>query len=202
MTKNRVELFSDGVFAIVLTLLVLNLKVPSSHGLEALWDISPALAVHAAAFGLVGLMWIIHHGSLARVDRITQRALLFNLLALFWVTLLPFASENAADRPVEPLGPSLLAFCCGAYILSFMGLRLSVHSVIDDLEDMRRWRRTRTRIAFGLAAFNLFCAVLAWLSPWIGYAGVAVTVIMFLILRSPPEAEQDIARLAGQAGEA
>ena len=109
MNKNRVELFSDGVFAIVLTLLVLNLKVPASHGLSSLRDITPALIVHAATFLLVGVMWVGHHGALARVDKITHRALLFNLLILFWVTLLPFAAENAADRPLEPLGPSLLA---------------------------------------------------------------------------------------------
>ena len=114
MNKNRVELFSDGVFAIVLTLLVLNLRVPASHGLAALHDVTPALIVDAATFFLVGVMWVGHHGALARVDKITHRALLFNLLILFWVTLLPFAAENAADRPLEPLGPSLLAFCCGA----------------------------------------------------------------------------------------
>jgi len=79
---------------------------------------------------------VVHHGSLARVDRIGQRALMFNLLALFWVTLLPFAAENAADRPLDPLGPSLLALCCGAYLLSYIGFRFNVHSTIDDLADM------------------------------------------------------------------
>ena len=191
MNKHRVELFSDGVFAIVLTLLVLNLKVPASHGLAALRDIAPALAVHAATFGLVGMMWIGHHGGLARVDRITKRALLFNLLTLFWVTLLPFAAENAADRPLEPLGPSLLAFCCGAYLLSYLGFRFSVHSTIDDLPEMRHWRRARITIALAFLTGDFLCATLAWLSPWFGYAGALATVLLFLLLRSPPEAEED-----------
>jgi len=190
MNKNRVELFSDGVFAIVLTLLVLNLKVPSSHGLAALRDIGPALIVHAATFFLVGVMWVGHHGALARVDKITQRALLFNLLILFWVTLLPFAAENAADRPLEPLGPSLLAFCCGAFFLSYIGFRFSVHSTIDDVAEMRKWKRTRLSIAIAMVAGNFMCAILAWWSPWIGYAGAVATVMVFLILRSPPESER------------
>ena len=196
MNKHRVELFSDGVFAIVLTLLVLNLKVPASHGVAALRDITPALIVHAATFFLVGVMWVGHHGALARVDKITHRALLFNLLILFWVTLLPFAAENAADRPLEPLGPSLLAFSCGAFFLSYLGFRFSVHSTIDDVPEMRRWKRVRVAIACSMVAGNFLCAFLAWFSPWFGYAGAIATVLLFLILRSPPESEEKFIREA------
>jgi uncharacterized membrane protein len=196
MNKNRVELFSDGVFAIVLTLLVLNLKVPASHGLTALRDVTPALIVHAATFVLVGVMWVGHHGALARVDKISHRALLFNLFILFWVTLLPFAAENAADRPLEPLGPSLLAFCCGAFFLSYLGFRFSVHSTIDDHPEMRRWRRTRVTIAIAMVIGNFACAALAWLSPWIGYGGALATVLLFLFVRSPPESEEMFVREA------
>jgi uncharacterized membrane protein len=197
MNKNRVELFSDGVFAIVLTLLVLNLKVPASHGLTALRDITPALIVHAATFLLVGVMWVGHHGALARVDKITHRALLFNLLILFWVTLMPFAAENAADRPLEALGPSLLSFSCGAFFLSYLGFRLSVHSTIDDVPEMRRWKVTRVIIAVAMVAVNFLCATLAWFSPWFGYVGVLATVLLFIFLRSPPESEEKFIREAG-----
>lgn len=196
MNKNRVELFSDGVFAIVLTLLVLNLKVPESHGVAALRDVTPALIVHAATFFLVGVMWVGHHGALARVDKITHRSLLFNLLILFWVTLLPFAAENAADRPLEPLGPSLLAFCCGAFFLSYLGFRFSVHSTIDDVPEMRRWKQARVAIAVAMVAGNFACAALAWASPWIGYGGALATVLVFLLLRSPPESEEMFIRKA------
>ena len=190
MNKNRVELFSDGVFAIVLTLLVLNLKVPASHGLSSLRDVTPALIVHAATFCLVGVMWVGHHGALARVDKIAHRALLFNLLILFWVTLPPFAAENAADRPLEPLGPSLLSFSCGAFFLSYLGFRFSVHSTIDDVPEMRRWKQVRVAMAVAMVAGNFVCAVLAWVSPWIGCAGALATVLLFLLVRSPPESEE------------
>jgi uncharacterized membrane protein len=196
MSKSRLELFSDGVFAIVLTLLVLNLKVPTSHGLAALRDITPALVVHAASFFLVGVLWMVHHGSLARVDRISNRSLFLNLLILFWVTLMPFAAENAADRPLEPLGACLMAFCCGAFLLSFLAFRLSVHSTIDDMPEMQRWRRRRIVTIYAMIAGNFACAVLAWLSPWIGYAAALTTVVLYLTLRSPPEAVQDFIREA------
>jgi uncharacterized membrane protein len=141
-------------------------------------------------------MWVGHHGALARVDKISHRALLFNLLILFWVTLLPFAAENAADRPLEPLGPSLLAFCCGAFFLSYLGFRFSVHSTIDDHPEMRRWRRTRVTIAIAMVIGNFACSVLAWLSPWIGYGGALATVLLFLFVRSPPESEEMFIREA------
>ena len=194
MNKQRLELFSDGVFAIVLTLLALNLKVPASHGLQALADITPGLIVHAATFFLVGVMWVGHHGALARVDKITHRALLFNLMVLFWVTLLPFAAENAADRPLEPLGSSLLAFSCGAYFLSYMGFRFNVHSSIDDVAEMRRWRRIRIAIAWSMVAMNFLCAFLAWTWPWLGYVGPLATVLLLVLLRSPPDAEDRFVR--------
>jgi uncharacterized membrane protein len=196
MSKSRLELFSDGVFAIVLTLLVLNLKVPTAHGFASLREAMPGLLVHAAVFFLVGIMWMGHHAALARVDRVSYRALLFNLLALFWVTLLPFAAENAVDRPSEPLGASLIAFCCGAYMMSFMAMRLSAHSAIDDVPEMRRWRRMRIAIASCVVVINLACAILAWASPWIGYLGALALVFIFIVLRSPPAAEDRFRELA------
>ncbi len=196
MNKHRVELFSDGVFAIVLTLLVLNLKVPASHGFRALLDITPALIVHASTFFLVGVMWVGHHGGLARVDKITHRALLFNLLTLFWVTLLPFGAENAADRPLEPLGPSLLAFSCGAFFVCYLAFRFSVHSTIDDVAEMRRWRKARVAIALAMIAANFLAAAMAWISPWLGYAGPLATMLLLIFLRSPPESEEKFIREA------
>jgi uncharacterized membrane protein len=137
MTKHRLELFSDGVFAIVLTLLVLDLKAPAAHGLAGFLEIAPALIVHAATFFAVGVLWMVHHGALARVLDIRTRTLLLNLLALFWVTLLPFAAKNAAEFPLDGLGASLMAVSCGAYLASIVVMRLSAHSVIDDLPSMR-----------------------------------------------------------------
>jgi uncharacterized membrane protein len=202
MNKSRVELFSDGVFAIVLTLLVLNLKVPVAHGLGSLREVAPALLVHAASFFLVGVLWMAHHAALARVDRIPYRALLLNLLALFWVTLLPFAAENAAERPLEPLGASLVAFSCGAYVMSFLAMRLASHSTIDDMPEMRRWKKLRMVMAACLICGDFACAILAWLSPWLGYAAGLTTIAVFLVLRSPAEVEDLYRQQAARVGPA
>ena len=97
---------------------------------------------------------------------------------------------------LEPLGPSLLAFSCGAFFLSYIGFRFSVHSTIDDVAEMRRWKQVRLALAFAMVAGNFVCAVLAWSSPWFGYAGAVATVLLFLLLRSPPESEEKFIREA------
>ena len=65
MDKHRLELFSDGVFAIILTLLVLDLKVPHAEGLAGLREATPALLVHALTFFVVGMCWLMHHRAFA-----------------------------------------------------------------------------------------------------------------------------------------
>ncbi len=196
MTKHRLELFSDGVFAIILTLLVLDLRVPPAHGLAGLGQIAPGLLVHAATFFIVGILWMTHHGALANVDKMNSRALFLNLVALFWATLLPFAARNAAERPLEPLGASLMAASCGAYFLSFVAMRLSLHSTVDDNVAMTVWRRRRMAIAASLILIDFCGAFLAWLTPWAGYAAAVITVSVLLLLPSPPEVAERFERQA------
>jgi len=100
MSKNRFEAFSDGVFAIAVTLLVLELHVPDprpglpdaglTQGLLALW---PLYLVYAASFATIGIMWINHHALFHNVARVTYAILLFNLLLLMMVAFLPFSIE-------------------------------------------------------------------------------------------------------------
>jgi hypothetical protein len=90
----------------------------------------------------------------------------------------------------------MLAFCCGAFFLSYMGFRFNVHSTIDDVPEMRRWRQVRIAIAVSMIIGNFACAALAWVSPWIGYGGALATVLVFMLLRSPPESEEQYIREA------
>ena len=190
MNKHRLELFSDGVFAIVLTLLVLDLRVPTAQGLAGLREIAPALLVHAASFFVVGVFWLIHHGGLARVDEISSRTLMWNLVSLFWITLIPFGAKAAAERPLDPLGASLTAAATGLFFLSLLIMRLTAHSAIDDDPRLERWRRWRIALASGFVVADLACAVAAWITPWPTYAAVLGTAVFWLVMPSPPEAER------------
>jgi len=192
MTKHRMELFTDGVFAIVLTLLVLDLKVPGARGWAGAVEIGPALVVHAATFVIVGTFWYVHHGQFARVTEITSGVILFNLVMLFWITLLPFCAKTIAAFPTDPLGASLISADCALCKLSMMATRLSAHSAIDDNEAMRSWRRGRVAIVWILILADLLGAGLAWVNPWFGYGAPLATVAVFLGLAAPPDAERKI----------
>jgi uncharacterized membrane protein len=200
MSKHRFELFSDGVFAIVLTLLVLDLRVPTAHGLQALAEVWPSLLVHTGGFVLVGVFWIIHQAGLERVTTFSVAGIRWNLVALFWSTLIPFAAKNAAERPLEPLGPSLMAASTGFYILSMLGLRLSVHSTVDDTPELLRWRARRFTVFLVLAVADLLAAGLSWIVPMAGYLAVAGVIVYVLIASHPADVERRM-RGAVESGE-
>ncbi len=108
MDKHRLALFSDGVYAIILTLLVLELKPPHAGGLAGLREVAPALVVHALSFMMVGTIWRAHFRVFLGKQTISDHVLKLNLLTLFCATLIPFGSLIAAERPTGSLGAAML----------------------------------------------------------------------------------------------
>ncbi len=191
MTKHRLDFFSDAVFAIVLTLLVLDLRVPHARGTAALAEIAPALAVHAASFLIVGVYWMWHHNVLSRVTQVNNRTLVWNLLALFFVTLAPFAAMNAAERPLEPLGASLMAAITVFYFLCLWATGVSVGRPAP-LQDARlaAWHRRRVRIVGVFIVANAVAAAASWATPWFGYAITTITAIYWLVAAEASSVER------------
>src|SRR5690348_4049348 len=92
MSKNRLEAFSDGVIAILITIMVLELTVPHGTGFEALQPLLPILLAYALSFVVVGIYWVNHHHMLHATERVNGRILWANLHLLFWLSLIPFAT--------------------------------------------------------------------------------------------------------------
>ena len=92
MAKGRLEAFSDGVFAILITIMVLELKVPHGSDLGALESVAPTFLVYVLSFVNLGIYWNNHHHMLQAVSHISGAALWPNLHLLFWLSLLPFAT--------------------------------------------------------------------------------------------------------------
>jgi len=128
MKKGRLEAFSDGVIAIIITIMVLELKVPE-HGndLKSLVPILPFFLSYIMSFAYIGIYWNNHHHMLYLVNSITGGALWANLNLLFWLSLIPFATEwmannHFASEPVAVYG--MILIMCGvsytvlAYILA------------------------------------------------------------------------------------
>ena len=92
MNKNRLEAFSDGVIAIIITIMVLELKVPHGDALEALRPLVPVFLSYVLSFVYLGIYWNNHHHMLQRCRHVTGRILWANLHLLFWLSLVPFAT--------------------------------------------------------------------------------------------------------------
>src|SRR6185436_9303211 len=92
MGKTRLEAFSDGVIAIIITIMVLEMKVPHGDTLEALLPVAPVFGSYVLSFVYVGIYWNNHHHMLQAATRVTGPVLWANLHLLFWLSLFPFAT--------------------------------------------------------------------------------------------------------------
>ena len=90
MNTNRLNSFTDGVVAIIITIMVLELPVPKAPGMAALVPLSVLFAAYALAFVKVGIYWAVHHNMLQAARRVDGKVLLANLFLLFWLSLVPF----------------------------------------------------------------------------------------------------------------
>jgi uncharacterized membrane protein len=95
----RLEAFSDGIFAIAITLLVLEIHVPEGEGLwRKLGDLWPSYAGYAVSFLTIGIIWVNHHSTFSRVTTVNRTLLFLNLLLLLWVAFLPFPTALVAEH--------------------------------------------------------------------------------------------------------
>lgn len=103
MTKGRLEAFSDGVLAIIITIMVLELKVPREATLEALGPLVPVFGSYVLSFVILGTYWNNHHHMLQAAKVINGRALWANLHLLFWLSLFPFGTAWMGENSFAPV---------------------------------------------------------------------------------------------------
>ncbi|KGF71428.1 hypothetical protein DO97_19765 [Neosynechococcus sphagnicola sy1] len=123
MTKGRLEAFSDGVIAIIITIMVLELKIPHESDLAALRPLIPTFLSYVLSFVNVGIYWNNHHHLFQAVRQVNGRTLWANLHLLFWLSLFPFATawmgeNHFASLPVALYGVVLLLAAIAYFILT------------------------------------------------------------------------------------
>jgi uncharacterized membrane protein len=121
MTKTRLEAFSDGVIAILITIMVLELKVPQGTELAALVPLLPVFLAYVLSFVYLGIYWNNHHHLLHATGHITGAALWPNLHLLFWLSLVPFATAWMGENHFAPVPMAIygvvLLMCAAAWTL-------------------------------------------------------------------------------------
>jgi uncharacterized membrane protein len=190
MGTNRLESFSDGVIAVAITLLVLDVKLPSvakgeslAHALLGQW---PHYAAYAVSFLTIGIIWINHHAMITRLARADHSILILNLLLLLTIAVLPFATELMAAYLRVGHGQKLAAAVySGAFLLmsiAFTALNRHIllaraHMLSGELELEER-RRILARSITGLGPY-LLATLLAAVSPYITLAICAAIAVFY-----------------------
>ncbi|MBS1495894.1 MAG: DUF1211 domain-containing protein [Bacteroidetes bacterium] len=126
MSKGRLEAFSDGVIAIIITIMVLEIKMPHDSTLDALKPMLPVFLSYALSFIYVGIYWNNHHHMFQLVKHVNGKVLWKNLHLLFWLSLVPFATAwmgeyHYSKWPVIVYG-FILIMCAIAYVMLFIQL--------------------------------------------------------------------------------
>src|SRR6267154_4913142 len=121
MSTNRLEAFSDGVIAIIITIMVLELRAPSQPTLAAVLKVAPVFVSYGLSFLVAAIMWVNHHHLVHAVRSVTARLLWSNLYLLFWMSLVPFVTDFLGKNYREPMAVALygldLALCASAFYL-------------------------------------------------------------------------------------
>ena len=180
MGKGRLEAFSDGVIAIIITIMVLELKVPHGAELSELWTLGPVFLSYVLSFANVGIYWNNHHHLLHAVKHVSGGILWANLHLLFWLSLFPFTTgwmgeNHFATWPVIIYGINLL--------LAGVAYTILVRAIIaahGKESDIAKAIGSDFKGLVSIAAY-VTAIVVAFVNPWIsGGLYIAVALIWFI----------------------
>ena len=121
MNKNRLEAFSDGVLAIIITIMILEIKVPNSNSFESLQPLIPVFLSYILSFIYIGIYWNNHHHIFQAVKQVNGSILWGNLFLLFWLSLIPFATSWIGSQHF-----SAVPMSCYGFILFMCGLSYTI----------------------------------------------------------------------------
>jgi uncharacterized membrane protein len=180
METNRLEAFSDGVLAIIITIMVLELKAPHAGEFAALKPLLPVFLSYILSFTYVGIYWNNHHHLLHSTKHVSAGILWANLHLLFWLSLFPFATawmgeNHAAPAPTAAYGLVLLMAAIAYYVLQSA---IIARQGRDSLLASALGRDWKGKLS---PALYLTAIPLAFVSPWIANGVYAFVALLWLI---------------------
>lgn len=188
MEKNRLEAFSDGVFAIVITLLILDIRIPEveyDHLREALYTVLPRIYAYVLSFLIIGLYWISHHNSFLSVKKTDRVFLWLNMLLLLSVSFIPFPTSLLGRYPFKALpimlyGASLIA-CNLVGVVMMIYIRYHPHLGVPDFRE--RYFKRQMPIYAVVNGLYLLGILVAPVAPGVSYGiyGVVVGALVVFV---------------------
>lgn len=179
--SERLEAFSDAVFAVIITIMALELRAPEGHTLaDVRGDLLPGLVAYVVSFSLLGIYWNNHHHLLRAAERINGSVMWTNLFLLFWLSLIPVLTEWVREEYEHPLP----AAAYGVVLLaSGFAYSLLVRALIRaNGRDSAVARAIGSDVKGNLSLVMYAAAIpLAFVSPWISYALYVVVALVWFV---------------------
>ena len=179
MSKARLETFTDGVIAILITIMVLELRVPHGTSLGAMRPLAPTLLTYTMSFIFLGIYWNNHHHMFHAVDHVNGRILWANMHLLFWLSLVPFVTGWMGENNFASL-PTAIYGC--VLLLSAIAYTILVHAIIA-----HQGAHSKLRSAIGSdtkgklsAALYIVAIPAAFIERWIAFAIYVTVSLMWL----------------------
>ena len=176
----RLEAFSDGVIAVIITIMALELKPPEGSDFASLRDRLPALLIYILSFTFVGIYWNNHHHLLRAARRITGGVMWSNLHLLFWLSLIPVLTEWIGEHYSQGLPAATYGVVCLGAAVAFTIL---VQAIIRADGSASLVATAIGRDTKGRASLVLYAAAtgLAFVTPWISYALFATVAVTWFV---------------------
>jgi len=185
MSKNRVEALSDGVFAIVITLLILDIRVPDveyNQLLSSLVALLPRILAYVISFGVIGVYWLAHHQSLQLIGRLNGFLIWLNFLYLLAVSFMPFPTALLGRYPMQPI--PIVIYGLNLIVANATGLALTLYlRAHPELGSGLAHRASHKSLyIYGFVNLSYVLAMLlGFVAPAISY-GIFVVVLMVVIV--------------------
>ncbi|MDR3369594.1 TMEM175 family protein [Rhodoferax sp.] len=180
MGKNRLEAFSDGVLAIIITIMVLEMKVPHGEDMASLRPLLPVFLSYVLSFVYVGIYWNNHHHLLHAAHRISGGMLWANLHLLFWLSLFPFVTGWMGENHFAPLPTALYGVILLMAAVAYIILQRSVIASEGSDSHLARaiGRDIKGKLSGLIYAASIPCAFIV---PWLAQACFIVVALMWLV---------------------
>ena len=180
MGKGRVEAFSDGVIAIIITIMVLELKVPHDPGVAALLALWPVFLSYVLSFIYIGIYWNNHHHMLHATHHVSGGVLWANLHLLFWLSLIPFTTGWMGENHFAPLPTALYGVVLLMSAIAYWLLQQCIVTVNGGQSVLARaigsdWKGKLSPLAY------ISAIPLAFVNAWISCALYAAVALIWLV---------------------
>jgi uncharacterized membrane protein len=184
----RVEAFSDGVIAIIITIMVLEMKAPEEHGLAHLWALWPVFVSYVLSYAYVAIYWVNHHRMFAHATRVSNGLVWSNIALLFALSLVPFATAYLGEQRFS--SEATVLYLCVMLLpgVAYVWLQSVIRRTGRQDDAAMEYHARSVRKGIVATALYAIGLGLSFVAPWAGLACAALVAVLWFLPKSPVDA--------------